>query len=982
MGFFDDILDQFNLKKPKEYLTEDSFKSTPAGPGINILPSIPTTAKDILQGTARSGGSVSLSVSGLSELKTEDLPSYAQTAKKIIFGDEPIKSIGQRAKEVEPWFKDHWAGKLSYPLSYAFVGGLTALDFTGFGGQEKTALKAITKLTDASKIATRLKGLGIADELIEAGAKKLATVTDAGEVSAYYGKLKSLSKVMKAEEPAVAKVATVGKNGANIADETKKESSFVYNAVKDIPERDLHRIAKMRIGEEAQARGREALQTHKDDLADIYQKKVTMKEVRETAEESDYLLKSVSREESLKMNAAIKAAEAEVAGQLQAGTLDVRGVKLAAAAASQVIDAARTLVMAKMEVNPELSSPALKLLKRLTKITDDSEAIANAFKGVDINDAQELLKIYRTFVKPTLGEILSEMRYINLLSSPKTQIVNTFSNFIQGTVLRPATRLFSGAVDAVASTLTGKERQYFISQVPAYYRGMFNSASKAADEFAKAFSGKVDIARPDVFFDRAPTNLPILKSFQVIPRLMEATDVFFRTLIAGGEKEAITLKYLKKGLPVPEEKIIQEAADVAAETVFRKELDPLNKSGQGYILSKIDNATSALYDMRQKFPMLGWWVPFIQTPMSILKQGLEYSPLGVTTLVGNTKKTEQIAKSMIGSIVFAFAGSKALSGEVTWAAPTNKKEKEQFYAAGMQPYSVKVGNKWVNMSRLGPISYPLAMAAALQYFAKEDPKAQTESRSKKAQNVFGGIAQYFSDQSYMEGIQGFANFARGDISGISQAASDLPAQLVPLSSLQRWVAQLIDPIYRKPGSGLSTEAVINNLKVGIPFLSKDVEPYLTPSGEPSKRQYPYLNAVSPLGITKENPESAADFRTTQELRRADLGVQAERDNEKERILPMFQQAQDFISQGNFAGAQAIVNSLSPEDYEVYKKLKQSENRTEKTKLEIKVFPRFQKAQILKAQGDIEGANNIVNSLTPEEYKVYKSFKNKYKDVTP
>jgi hypothetical protein len=89
-------------------------------------------------------------------------------------------------------------------------------------------------------------------------------------------------------------------------------------------------------------------------------------------------------------------------------------------------------------------------------------------------------------------------RYINLLSSPKTHIVNAFSNILQATVLRPATRLAFGVIDNIGVKLTGKEQQYYVRQVPAYYRGAFNSIGEAASNALKAFKGETFTLRPDL----------------------------------------------------------------------------------------------------------------------------------------------------------------------------------------------------------------------------------------------------------------------------------------------------------------------------------------------------------------------------------------------------------------------------------------------------------------------------------------------------
>jgi len=167
-------------------------------------------------------------------------------------------------------------------------------------------------------------------------------------------------------------------------------------------------------------------------------------------------------------------------------------------------------------------------------------------KAFDFNNLKEVTKFYRQFVKPKLGEVIDEYRYINLLSSPRTHIVNAFSNLLQATLLKPATKLASGAIDFIGSSLSKNERKVYMSEVPAYYKGFLNSIGEATQKFYQSISGNAVITRPDI--RQIPTGVKILAPFQLIPRLLEASDIFFRTLIAGGERESLVYRALKKEL--------------------------------------------------------------------------------------------------------------------------------------------------------------------------------------------------------------------------------------------------------------------------------------------------------------------------------------------------------------------------------------------------------------------------------------------------
>lgn len=487
---------------------------------------------------------------------------------------------------------------------------------------------------------------------------------------------------------------------------------------------------KLNISPEAKSTLEQVTRDIKSELQEVKGKKLSNEEVLQAAGESQILRKVVSREDTVKVTAAITKLRQVVAAGAEEKGLTPDFIDNLKTLNSVAADTGRRLKAFDITADP-ISSTGIKeeLVSRLLQAGAKSEDIINASQNVDWNNPKQVADFYRKFVKPNLGDIVNEYRYINLLSSPKTHIVNAFSNALQATVVSPVTKLYSGVVDSFASGLTGKERQHYTSEVPAYYKGLFNSVGDAFLKAQKAFKGETFAERPDI--GRLPTNSAITKPFQAIPRALEASDVFFRTLISAGEKEALSTRYTKQGKEISEALINKQAMDKAQYFVFRKALDPSNKTGQGKILSYIDKFTTAVYGFR-KVPGVGWFIPFVQTPMNILKQGLEYSPAGVVTLPGAKDKTEQLSKALVGSTVFAGAAWLSQIGDSTWSAPTSEKQKEDFYASGRQPYSIKIGDQWVSYSRLGPLAYPIAMAAAIKYYTQQDPKALTKSKDRKS----------------------------------------------------------------------------------------------------------------------------------------------------------------------------------------------------------------------------------------------------------
>ena len=476
----------------------------------------------------------------------------------------------------------------------------------------------------------------------------------------------------------------------------------------------------------------------------------------------------------------------------------------------------------------ELASPQQKILALLDNAGVDKSKYVKDAINVNWNNPKEVVNFYRKYVPPKLGEVLTEFRYTNMLSSPLTHITNIATNMFQAGVVAPVEKTVLGGLDWVKSKTTGAERQYYASDGIKYAKGFYQSLPEAWTKFKNVLSGKEISIKPDM--ERIPISTG--KKYQIYTtplRALEAADQMFMTLVKGGEKAT--------GLT-------ETAAENAAKyRLFRQAFDPEGKTGQGYLLKTWDKYNSYVNQLR-RLPGGNWIVPFLQAPTNILKQGVEYSPLGLGTLPGSKNKLEQLSKTIVGSTVFAGAYGLLNSINFTLEVPKGTKEREYFYAAGMQPYSVKIGNKWVSYSKLGSLSYPIAMAAALRYAEKYNLPSEKESAISTA---IGSFFKFFSDQSYVKQLGDFIDSVqtgKGIVGGLKAEASNTVSQLIPYKSLLSWLSRMIDPYSRK------SEGIVGGITSQLPGLSMLSEPYYNPvTKQPSERPNRFLNSFFPIKVT-------------------------------------------------------------------------------------------------------------------------------------
>lgn len=552
----------------------------------------------------------------------------------------------------------------------------------------------------------------------------------------------------------------------------------------------------------------------KPELQTIKGKVLSNDEVLKAAKTSDILSQITTREQTLQAEAATLKARQRLV------SLDKNIDQLVRAGKTQelktqmgdLIDSLRVVSSNAADSGRKLQSFAIEagdesirqqVLKEIGKTNATTEQILKEAVNVDWNNANSVTAFYRKFIKPSVSTILDEYRYNNMLSNPRTHIRNAFSNLVQTFITRPATILAQGDIKGTAQ----------------YYTGAIKNFPTAVDEFVKSFTGKGALGKPDIEY------IPSLKlpRFMTIPtRAMEAADKFFSALIKGGESARGT---------TPE-----KAGQIAEYSLFRQGLKP---EGQGKLLNAIDDMTAWTYKAPK---IVRWFVPFIRTPMNFAKQWIEYSPAGLATLPGSNNQKEQLAKTMVGSVATAVGAHFALSGNTTWDAPTDPKQKELFYASGKKPFSVRIGDKWVSMMYAGPFAAALALPAAMKYYQDENRTALTDNQLEKATKSVMSMAKFLSGQTFLQGINNFVKFFSGDVDySIAGNLAFTAGQLIPMEGLVRYISTIVDPIYRK-GTGFG-----ESLQKNIPFLSKGLPSYNTPEGLPSTREP--QNYLTPYDIT-------------------------------------------------------------------------------------------------------------------------------------
>lgn len=569
-----------------------------------------------------------------------------------------------------------------------------------------------------------------------------------------------------------------------------------------------------------------------------------------------------------------KATEQDIARALRSNDMDIETAQLIAKevvdrVATKTASAKKKALEKMLETAPERAKPTL--IDKINKLSNvgaldsmDHIEIARARLGLDKLDpkvakriselsqelqdnparAQELtdeiMQEIADQVPPSWSEKFDAYRYQNALSNPRAHYRNVVSNLFNTMITRPVTLATNATEDFFGAALRGTERTAYFSDVPAYYRGLLSSTAQATEAMKGAWSGKIPTGNPDLKQLRAFRNNNMPKKLTGITRLMEAQDRFFSTLISAGEYA----KNIKNGIPEADAKSL--ADKVAEYSLFRQALDPKNETGQGAMLSAIDSFTETITKAAAKHRSISWFVPFIRTPMNIAKQQLEYSPLGLATLKGATNKKQQLSKAMIGTTVALMGAKMALDGQTTWDVPKDAKEREAFYAEGKRPFSVNIKGNWVPMTYFGPLAFALGLGAAVKD-ANDDQPMDASAMDRMTASLVN-VTKQFSGQTYVQGLANFVDVMTGNNDANLQTSIAFTAsQAIPFSGLQRFVAGVIDPTFRKK------QSFVDSFKADTPGFSKDLDPYLNPDGTEARRNITDYTAPYTIGLPSGGP---------------------------------------------------------------------------------------------------------------------------------
>jgi len=439
-------------------------------------------------------------------------------------------------------------------------------------------------------------------------------------------------------------------------------------------------------------------------------------------------------------------------------------------------------------------------------------------------DERAVAKFIAETAHVSLGQKLYTI-WVNNLFSWVTHKVNFAGNAVFMALSYP-TKTLAGAFDLIRSVATGTPREMYAGE--AWYTAMGN-LSAIPDAIYTAMKVMID---PTLSTESKIENIKGLPFKSTAGRiafthnlmLLTAADEFSKALIVRGELYAKAYRLIRQLKPddpgalfdaimANPERYIEGIGDITRKEALYRTLQ----------------SESKLADWLSAEPtgVLKWVVPFKRTLINLLKMAAEHSPLEAAALaVGKTFKPtkeklstaeveEQLAKATVGSSLLLMGLLLASKGLISGSGPDDPKERENLYATGWRPYSIKTPWGRIEYQRidlLASLLGPIADAYDLLTYASLDDAAADKVMGRAMSMVARNILDKTMMLGLSKAIMATMYPARyGEKFWYSFIGSMIPANAT-------LVQRIMDPTIRKP------ENIWEVLKSRLPILSEDVAP--------------------------------------------------------------------------------------------------------------------------------------------------------------
>lgn len=630
-----------------------------------------------------------------------------------------------------------------------------------------------------------------------------------------------------------------------------------------------------------------------------------------------------------------------------------------------------------------VTNGVLQLSKQMT--TGDARRLFQTIEDARGGSQEALEQLVKTNAvleaeAPHLTDYLKQIIYGGMLFSPRIHATNAIMIGVMSGMMKLPLKATAALVDAGWSYASGKPREIFFHEMltnKVAIRAGFNRGRKGFYDImahgltddpldnARKLTDSDRYTQHQLAFEHAPDvlHIPLLGDrawgsklraiaplVSIATNFAHGTDYFLRAIIYHDNLwQASLRRALQEGASDPHliaNRLMKRAMDGTQDTAsMRQEASLLSFQATGG--DQPGTFTKNVIAAKNSFGIAAVpFMPFVNTLANLMKRSAELVPfLGYATWKSQVR--EQLGKDtptfyvdkpqeMVGKQIFGGVMGMVLASmfqkrdkdglpEVTGSLPQEAGERDFWRRNGIIPYSVKVGGRYVQFSRVDPIGMVLMGAANVADSWSHYQAGQSDPREEKNANAYAATETFFNNM-FRDVIgnsfaSNFFKLADKDGSNAQEILRSLTV-LVPYSGFMRQLSSLAwtshnNGEYVAPDVGPAFGALLG--VVPFAWSGADVQPRRDAFGKPIVyRAQGMFTSWLPVQVSEGTPLDPVE----KELRRLGVYPSVPLPTKKVSLVPNGQQFDippdlyaQMVTEYGIRGKEALAGIIGKPAYE-------------------------------------------------------------------
>lgn len=479
-----------------------------------------------------------------------------------------------------------------------------------------------------------------------------------------------------------------------------------------------------------------------------------------------------------------------------------------------------------------------------------AELRQEAQRGASLDSAQAVSKYVRDSYKPDFADMLVEYWVNGLISGPITHVTYALGNALLALWKAVPETAAAATVGAIRHVLTGgAEDRVRFGEIGAGLHGIFTGSREGIIAAGKALrSGRTELLPGEAESLTAARLNAIVNPQKAIPakfggeiwrapsRGIATIHSFFR--MVGYQQELHALAYREAAKAALEgEAFAAKVADLTQNPSAEMMEAARSAATEQTLMGQGGEFVKTLSQLSNKrllgVPLLKFVMPFVHIGSNITHEALlERSPLGLLDKGirddllgrnGGVARDAAAARLAVGTAVTAATIGLAAEGLVNGSGPSDPKQAAQYRALRGPPNSIRIGDTWYDLHRLGPLGMLFTTSANLYELGHA---IETEDASKVAAQITFSVTKSLLDESWMRGPSDLIQAVQDPARYGQRYAAGMAASFLPFSIAESQLAHIVDPNLREARS------ILDTIRSKVPFLSESLLPRRDIWGEP------------------------------------------------------------------------------------------------------------------------------------------------------